>query len=517
MADVLLYIVIGLVLVNMFITLLSKKDSSSKVINEISNRVNNLEKAQDRLEGLLREELRLSRDGANSNSRDIRSEMTKLFSEFQNSILARINEGANLQSNQFETFNQTLAKFTGSNENKLDKMTDTIEKRLQGFQAQINNDSQANRKDLTEALKSFEEKLTLNMASLNGLLDSKFNDLLIKQGELITSIEHKFDKVRETLQNNIESMQKDNNEKLEKMRETVDEKLHRTLEERLNKSFSQVSERLEQVHKGLGDMQNLATNVGDLKKVLSNVKTRGILGEMRLESILEQILSTEQYSKNVSTKKGSKDVVEFAIKLPGKDDSGSIVYLPVDSKFPLDYYHNLVNAYETGKQEEIDKASKELEICIKKCAKDIRDKYIDPPNTTDFAIMFLPIEGLYAEVLRRTSIFESLQKDYKINITGPTTLAALLNSLQMGFKTLAIEKRSSEVWKVLGAVRTEFERFGEVLANTQKKLSGASIELDKLVGLRTRQIQSKLKSIEKLPEHEVDKYIESASDILLDN
>ena len=317
--------------------------------------------------------------------------------------------------------------------------------------------------------------------------------------------------MRETIEVKLKQMQDDNNDKLEKMRATVDEKLHKTLEERLSQSFKMVSERLELVHKGLGEMQSLAVGVGDLKKVLSNVKTRGILGEIQLGNILEQLLTSEQYDKNVITKKGSRDNVEFAVKFPGKDKNGEPVYLPIDSKFPTENYHALLNAYEQGDHAAMEEAVKLLENNIKKCAKDIKDKYIDPPNTTDFGILFLPIEGLYAEVVRRTSLMEILNRDYKIMITGPTTLAAMLNSLQMGFKTLAIEKRSSEVWMILGAVKTEFEKFGTVLKKAQEKINQASVDIDDLVGTRTRQIQRKLKSVQEMPITESKLYLTDGS------
>lgn len=305
--------------------------------------------------------------------------------------------------------------------------------------------------------------------------------------------EQKLENIRHSVEKRLEYLQNDNNRQLEKMRETVDEKLQKTLEEKMNKSFSLVNERLEQVYKGLGEMQNLAVGVGDLKKVLSNVKTRGILGEIQLKSILSEILSPEQYQENIATKKGSKNVVEFAIKLPADDDS--VVYLPIDSKFPGDTYANLRDAIEKGDKDEIDASVKVLVATIKSEAKDIHDKYIDPPNTTEFAIMFLPFEGLYSEVVNR-GLVEVLQRDYKVNIAGPSTMAALLNSLQMGFKTLAVQKRSAEVWEVLGGVKQEFDKFNDVLIQTQQRIDQANKELDKLVGVRTRQIQRKLKNIQ---------------------
>ncbi|NLP29782.1 MAG: DNA recombination protein RmuC [Clostridiales bacterium] len=327
---------------------------------------------------------------------------------------------------------------------------------------------------------------------------SELNNMLSQNSEsLQKTVNERLKKIEEIMENRLTAMQKDNERKLEQMRETVDEKLQKTLEIRISQSFKLVSERLEQVYKGLGEMQNLASGVGDLKKVLSNVKTRGILGEIQLGAILEEILNPDQYEENIATKKGSSERVEYAIKLPGDDDG--FVYLPIDAKFPAETYSRLVNAYEAGDPTEIDAAKKQLERTIKSFAKSIRDKYISPPHTTDFGIMFLPFEGLYSEVVR-IGLVEPLQREYKINIAGPTTMAALLNSLQMGFKTLAIQKHSSEVWEVLAAVKTEFNKFGDVLEATQRRINQANAELDKLVGTRTRQIQSKLRNVTELPE-----------------
>ena len=307
--------------------------------------------------------------------------------------------------------------------------------------------------------------------------------------------EQKLENIRSVVEKRLTYLQEDNNARLEKMRETVDEKLQKTLDDKLNKSFNLVNQRLEQVYKGLGEMQNLAFGVGDLKKVLSNVKTRGILGEIQLSAILKEILAPEQYEENIATKKGSKNVVEYAIKLPADDDS--FVYLPIDSKFPGDTYQALVNAMEEGDKEQIDRCAKALVTRIKSEAKDIRDKYISPPETTEFAIMFLPFEGLYSEVVNR-GLVEVLQRDYRVNVAGPSTMAALLNSLQMGFKTLAVQKRSAEVWKILGEVKGEFDTFGAVLDKTQQRINQANAELDKLVGVRTRQIQRKLSAVQKI-------------------
>lgn len=365
----------------------------------------------------------------------------------------------------------------------IDSMTSSISRHIMNLSTLQQNQFETNSKNIEKTLQRFDSNLSKNISELTSLQKEKFTELT-----------------------------KSTEENLEKMRVTVDEKLQNTLEKRLGESFKMVNDRLEQVYKGLGEMQTLATGVGDLKKVLSNVKTRGVLGEIQLERILEQFLTTEQYEKNVITKNGSRETVEFAIKLPGRNEYKETIYLPLDAKFPLDIYNKLIDAYEEGNQSNIDSASKELERFIKKSAKDIRDKYIDPPNTTDFGILFLPTEGLYAEVVKRQQLVEDLQREYKINVTGPTTLIALLNSLQMGFKTLAIEKHSSEVWKVLGAVKTEFSKFESVLNAAQNKLNQASSEIDKLVGTRTRQINRKLKSVEKLSDNQSYEYIVSSNE-----
>ena len=372
---------------------------------------------------------------------------------------------------------------------------------------------QSNRTEIGSSIEKLSATILSNMIELSNLQKNQFDTYS-------RTMERTLDAFNYNLRSSIDDLTKLQNEKfveltksteenLEKMRVTVDEKLQSTLERRLSESFKVVSERIEQVHKGLGEMQSLAAGVGDLKKVLSNTKTRGVLGEVQLERILEQFLSPEQYEKNVITKKGSRETVEFAIKLPGKDYDNKTVYLPLDAKFPLEVYNKLLDAYDLQNQAQIDVASKNLERFIKKSAKDIRDKYIDPPNTTDFGLMFLPTEGIYAEVLKNQSLVEFVQREYNINITGPTTLVALLNSLQMGFRSLAIEKHSSEVWKILGAVKTEFSKFETVLNSAQNKLNQASSEIDKLVGTRTRQINRKLKNVDKLSFDDTGLYLSS--------
>jgi DNA recombination protein RmuC len=312
--------------------------------------------------------------------------------------------------------------------------------------------------------------------------------------------EQKLDQMRRSLGESLERMQAGNQAQLDGIRKTVDEKLQQTLDRKLNDSFQLVSERLEQVYKGLGEMQNLATGVGDLKKVLSNVKTRGVLGEIQLGAILEQMLAPDQYATNVATKKGSQANVEYAVRLPGND--GVPVWLPIDAKFPLDAYEQVLSAYDAADAMQVEAAVKQLKSRVKTFAKDVQTKYIDPPATTDFAILFIPVEGLYAELVR-AGMVEELQREYKVTLAGPTTMSALLNSLQMGFRTLAIQKRSSEVWKVLGAVKSEFDKFATVLEAAQNRLNQANSELDKLVGTRTRQIQRTLKNVETLPDESI--------------
>ncbi len=340
--------------------------------------------------------------------------------------------------------------------------------------------SKENRDEMAKSLREFRDTFEKSVESFNNLQREKFGQLEVRQDKLV------------------EGTQK----KLEEMRIIVDEKLQKTLNERLGQSFELVGRQLESVQKGLGEMQTLAQDVGGLKRVLSNVKMRGGIGEVQLSLLLEQILAPEQYEANVRTKHGSSDMVEFAIRLPGQDDTGSVVWLPVDAKFPRDVYEHLQNAYDTGDPALVETAQKALENTIRKMARDIHDKYIDPPHTTGFAIMFLPFEGIYAEVVRKASLLEELQRTSKIVVTGPATLAAILNSLQMGFRTLAIQKRSSEVWKVLGAVKKEFENFGGMLSKAQNNIQTGLNQLDDVMGKRTRAIERKLRNVESLSEPE---------------
>ena len=382
-------------------------------------------------------------------------------------------------SNRIDIIKEYLVKFEAS----LEKSEKTINDQLQRNREESSKVSHQNREELSKSLDRFEEKFAKNIKDM-----------------------------REVIATQLKDIREDNSRQLDKMRETVDDKLQKTLDKRLGDSFKLVSDRLEMVHKGLGEMQSIASGVGDLKKVLSNVKTRGVLGEYQLENILEQILTPEQYAKNVATKEGSQGHVEFAVKLPGKD-SDKVVWLPIDSKFPIEPYNALNDEYEAGDKDSIERARKSLIKSIDSFAKDISDKYIDPPNTTDFAVMFLPVEGLYAEAIRDVGLFNTLRSKYNITITGPTTLSALLNSLQMGFRTLAVQERSSEVWKILEAVKTEFDKFGIQLEKVDKQLHTASKSLNELRVTRTKAMTRKMQDVATLDSTEAERILEIPQEV----
>lgn len=407
-----------------------------------------------------------------------------------------------------------ISKSTSNGNGRLENQISNLSREQNRLEQSIKNEiaqnreegirnSKLDRQEVSSTLKQFNESLLTQMKLIADLqrnqLDT-FSNQLIK---LTETNEISLNKMRDTVEQKLKDMQSDNNQKLDQMRVTVDEKLHSTLEKRLGESFNTISQRLEALYKELGEVQLLANGVNDLRKALTNVKTRGTWGEIQLGNIIEEILTKDQYSSNVATKKGSNDRVEFAIKLPGNDDSNKSVWLPIDAKFPHEDYLRLLDAQDNGNKAAMEEASKQLEIRIKSEARDIKDKYIDPPNTTDFGIMFLPTESLYAEVIRRTGLWETLQRDYKVVITGPSTLAALLNSLQMGFRTLAIEKRSSEVWSLLGTVKTEFGKFGDILDKTQKKLQEASNSID-TAARKSRTIERKLRNVQELPKADED-------------
>jgi DNA recombination protein RmuC len=394
----------------------------------------------------------------------------------------------------------------------------------QGLEGVLKEEITSNRQETAESARQARQELAATVKMSSDSLQQRLADNVRVQKDQLDSFskqlmalaklnEEKLETMRKTLETQLRSLQEDNARKLEQMRATVDEKLQSTLDQRLGQSFKQVSERLEQVYKGLGEMRSLASGVGDLKKVLTNVKTRGTWGEIRLSHILEQILTPDQYDVNVATKRDSSDRVEFAIKLPGPDaNKEKVVWLPIDAKFPQEDYQRLMDARDAADKELAEKHIKNLEMRIKSEAKRIKEKYLEPPDTTDFGIMFLPVEGLYAEVLRRPGLCDTLQREHRIVVTGPTTLAALLNSLQMGFRTLAIEKRSSEVWHLLGAVKTEFGKFGQVLAKTKKKLQEAGHTIDQ-AEIRSRAIVRKLKNVQEVPVTETMGLIEDEQEM----
>ena len=373
-------------------------------------------------------------------------------------------------------------------------------KQTESLQSFIRQEMKENREEMARSMRELRTEInqTLNLST------QQMQTTLHRN--LMTTNEMQREKF-EAMNRQQDVLVKSTEKRLDEMRLMVEEKLQKTLNERIGQSFELVRSQLENVQKGLGEMKNLAEDVGGLKKVLGNVKTRGTFGEIQLGALLEQMLSPEQYESNVKTRKNATEFVEFAIKLPGKDGGKEPVYLPIDAKFPKDVYEQYVDAYEAGDVSLMETTSKQLEITLKRMAKDIHDKYIEPPYTTDFAILFLPFESIYAEVIRRTSLVETLQKDYKIIVTGPTTLGAILNSLQMGFRTLAIQKRTSEVWSVLGAVKTEFGKFGGMLEKVQKNLQSAGDQLEEVMGKRTRAIERKLRQVEALPAEESRKMI----------
>lgn len=390
-------------------------------------------------------------------------------------------------------------KLFGGLQDSVTRLYQSMKEEFRENRAESKADARAFREEQTKQLNQFNEAVVRRIHENHTAQLAQLDSFAKQLNQMTQMNEVKFEKLREVVEGQLKTLQADNNHKLEEMRRTVDEKLNVTLEKRLGESFRLVSERLEQVHKGLGEMQLLATGVGDLKRVLSNVKTRGIWGEIQLGNLLEQIMTSDQYAKNVATIPRRNERVEFAIRLPGRSESGESIWLPIDAKFPQEDYQRLLDAQEKADPVLAEECAKALEVRIKAEAKDIAEKYVLPPHTTDFAVLFLPIEGLYAEVLRRPGLCEGLMNKFKVIVAGPTTLAALLNSLQMGFRTLAIEKRSSEVWNILSAVKAEFGKFGDLLDKTHKKLQEASSSIDTAVR-KSRTIERKLKNVQQLPQ-----------------
>ena len=528
--EIILLIIICILLLIAIILIFVFRSKENSELPDLQNKVVELQSSLSKIETNLKEDFRTNREENATIAKDNRTELNETLKDFKKELSETLKNITEQSQNALKEINKTLAdkiellttkleennktnretltsnlkdftleqrtKFdelkkeqtdlTTKTVEQLEKISAKVEEKLNGLSEQAKGDATLMREALVNAFKGFGDTFDKNIISFNDLQKSKFEELEKRQNELIANTE----------------------KKLESIRVTVEEKLEKTLSERLGQSFETVGKQLIEVQKGLGEMQTIAADVGGLKKVLSNVKLRGGVGEVQLAMLLEQILAPNQYEANVKTKKGSSDSVEFAIKLPGKsEDENSIVYLPIDAKFPKDTYEHLINAYENAIPEEIEAATKNLEVTIRKMAKDISDKYIDPPNTTDFAIMFLPFESIYAEVIRRSALVDQLRDQYKITVAGPTTLMAILNSLQMGFRTLSLQKRSSEVWNVLSAVKKEFGNFGGLLEKAQKNIQTGLGQLDQVAGTRTRAIQRQLQNVETIPTLEVSEIL----------
>jgi DNA recombination protein RmuC len=528
--EIILLIIICILLLIAIILIFVFRSKENSELPDLQNKVVELQSSLSKIETNLKEDFRTNREENATIAKDNRTELNETLKDFKKELSETLKNITEQSQNALKEINKTLAdkiellttkleennktnretltsnlkdftleqrtKFdelkkeqtdlTTKTVEQLEKISGKVEEKLKTLNDQAKGDATLMREALVNAFKGFGDTFDKNIVSFNDLQKSKFEELEKRQNELIANTE----------------------KKLESIRVTVEEKLEKTLSERLGQSFETVGKQLIEVQKGLGEMQTIAADVGGLKKVLSNVKLRGGVGEVQLAMLLEQILAPNQYEANVKTKKGSSDSVEFAIKLPGKsEDENSIVYLPIDAKFPKDTYEHLINAYENAIPEEIEAATKNLEVTIRKMAKDISDKYIDPPNTTDFAIMFLPFESIYAEVIRRSALVDQLRDQYKITVAGPTTLMAILNSLQMGFRTLSLQKRSSEVWNVLSAVKKEFGNFGGLIEKAQKNIQTGLGQLDQVAGTRTRAIQRQLQNVETIPTLEVSEIL----------
>lgn len=553
MTDILLIVTVVLLVATVAILLMLLKKVSQADTATLASRLDAFEKAQERTERAVREEVAQSRDEQGKAAKDQRQELTEAFKIFGDSVVQRMMDVASIQKGQLDAFSGQLTSFAKASGERLDgvraesatsakqlreevvgtlknisetmaktmkdlavaekvqleafsgqiaSLTKTSSEKLDGIRTESTTGAKQLREEVIAALKGITEATTKTMGELANIQKIQLEAMSSTIGKLSDTNEKKLEAVRVTVEGKLQSMQIDNAKQLDQMRQTVDEKLQGTLEKRLGESFKQVSERLEQVHKGLGEMQTLATGVGDLKKVLTNVKTRGTWGEVQLGTLLEQVLNPDQFANNVATK-GGGERVEFAIKLPGQGaNQDETVWLPIDAKFPVEDYQRLIEAQEQADVEGVEKAGKQLENRVKTCARDISEKYLNPPKTTDFGILFLPIEGLFAEVIRRTGLIEVIQREYRVVIAGPTTLWSILSSLQMGFRTLAIQKRSSEVWNLLAAVKTEWTKYGDILAAVEKKLHQASNTIEK-AKVRSRAVGRKLKDVQELPAGEV--------------
>lgn len=482
-------ILLILVMVGLQVYLLSRRTTVD--LSPLETALGATERVGERTERIVRDEIGRNRDESGKTAQQARAELAAHLKTVGDSL-------AQQQSLMLQTVNQQMAAMRETVEKRLEIIQDSSGKKLDQVRQESTISVQKSREEVNASLKTFGEALTKTMNDFVGWQRTQFDGVLNQLKELREQNDLRLTEVKATVELRLKSIQDDNAKNLEQMRQTVDEKLQGTLEKRLGESFKQVSERLEQVYKGLGEMQTLAIGVGDLKRVLTNVRARGTWGEVQLERMLEQILNPSDYDKNVCTKDGGERV-EFAIRLPGRGDGvQENVWLPIDAKFPIEDYQRLQEAQEIGDAALAEIASKQLENRIKGCSNDICSKYLNPPKTTDFGILFLPTEGLFAEVVRRPGLQECLQREHKVIVAGPTTLWAILNSLQMGFRTLAIQQRSSEVWTLLGAVKTEFGKYGDVLDKVQKKLQEASNTID-TAAVRTRAIERRLRGVEELP------------------
>jgi len=550
-----LYIAGGLIILTLLtLVLLRLRQIGQLDLNPLMVRLDCVERGQGKVDRAIRDELSQSRQELSSQSKELRTELTNSLTAATDSVLGQTAAVSSLTQQRLDSVGssveQRLTRFTEDTVLRMEGLSKTLGEASYRLQDRVGHDLsqfrlsleqgvegvhaiqkqqthslvaslESFRKQFEDSHGAFSERFDSKVVAVHQLMDSKLDQLQTtltagsQQGrtETLSALNNfsdsvlntltemtrlqssQFDDIRQTVDSRLGTIQSANEQKLEEMRLTVDEKLQGTLEARLGASFTLVSERLEQVHRGLGEMQTLAAGVGDLKKVLTNVKTRGTWGEVQLGNILEQLLSPEQYEENVATT-GTGERVEFAIKFPSKDDKGSPFWLPIDSKFPLEDYQRLLEASERGDTDALETASRQLESSLKQSARMLRDKYVAPPATTDFGILFLPTEGLYAEALRRAGLAEFIQREYRVVLAGPTTLAAILNSLQMGFRTLAIQRRSSEVWQLLGATKTEFGKYADVLGKVKKKLDEASNTIDK-AAVRTRAIERTLRAVEK--------------------
>ncbi|MGI9066347.1 MAG: DNA recombination protein RmuC [Pyrinomonadaceae bacterium] len=519
-----LFIIIASFVLLVVLIVLIRRSRTSENLLKVFNRLDTLEKGVERVERTVRDESSSNRQMSTQEARSLRDEVSIALKNFNDSIVRFVSESASGNKQELSTLGESLrgqvndiatlvvdqlkvvpnqlTVLTKSNEEKLESLRSTVDEqlrvlktdngaRLDQVREASKQDSRSQREEVNASLKHFSETL---IRGLSEMADNQRN----QSQSVVHSLETGFTAMRGTLNTNLKEIQESNSLKLEEMRLTVDEKLHGTLEKRLGEAFGLVTGQLEQVHKGLGEMQTLATGVGDLKRALTNIKTRGGWSEVQLGALMEDMLSPTQYDRNFKPNEGADTIVEYAIKFPNRDGSGEPVWLPIDSKFPIEDYNRLVDAQEKADLDAINAATKGLETRIKGCAKDICEKYLNPPRTTDFGMMFLPTEGLYAEVIRRASLVETVRRDYNVTIVGPSTFAAFVSSLQMGFRTLAIQERSSEVWKLLGAVKTQFGKFGAVLDGVKKKLEQATNTMDD-AAIRTRAIERKLRDVEELP------------------